>query len=97
MVRAAIKFSKCIPGFKGSKRLCRIQKFVKTSVSEFDQLTAQLKHNARLQISLCELHPDYLVRRLILLPEAVRRVLQSVEDDFVSKVKQFLHAEYKST
>jgi hypothetical protein len=97
MVRAAIKFSKCIAGFKGSKRLCRIQKFVKTSLSEFDQLTAQLKHNARLQISLCEVHPDYLVRRLILLPEAVRRVLQSVEDDFVSKVKQILHAEFKST
>ncbi|CAG8892847.1 unnamed protein product [Penicillium nalgiovense] len=31
MVRAAIKFSKCIAGFESSKRLCRIQKFVKTS------------------------------------------------------------------
>ncbi|CAP99953.1 Pc22g26650 [Penicillium rubens Wisconsin 54-1255] len=97
MVRAAIKFSKCIAGFESSKRLCRIQKFVKTSVSEFDQLRAQLKNNARLQISLGEAHPDHLARRLVLLPEAVKRVLQSVEDDFVSKVKQFLHAEFKST
>lgn len=39
----------------------------------------------------------HLARRLVLLPEAVRRVLQSVEDDFVSKVKQFLNAEFKST
>ncbi|MGV2419237.1 MAG UNVERIFIED_CONTAM: hypothetical protein MIJ72_07065 [Staphylococcus saprophyticus] len=97
MVRAAIKFSKCIAGFESSKRLCRIQKFVKTSVLEFDQLRAQLKNNARLQISLGEAHPDHLARRLVLLPEAVKRVLQSVEDDFVSKVKQFLHAEFKST
>lgn len=97
MVRAAIKFSKCIAGFESSKRLCRIQKFVKTSLSGFDQLTAQLKHNARLQISLGEAHRDHLARRLVLLPEAVRRVLQSIEDGFVSKVKQFLHAEFKST
>ncbi|CAI7631789.1 unnamed protein product [Penicillium viridicatum] len=97
MVRAAIKFSKCIAGFKSSKSLCGIQKFVKTSVSEFGQLTAQLKHNSRLQISLGEAYHDHLARRLVLLPEAVRRVLQRVEDDFVSKVKQFLHAEFKST
>ena len=97
MVRAAIKFSKCIASFESSKRLYRIQKFVKISVSEFDQLRAQLKHNACLQISLGEANPDHLARRLVLLPEAVRRVLQSVEDDFVSKVKQFLHAEFKST
>ncbi|CAG8904195.1 unnamed protein product [Penicillium nalgiovense] len=76
MVRAAIKFSKCIAGFESSKRLCRIQKFVKTSLSA---------------------HRDHLARRLVLLPEAVRRVLQSIEDGFVSKVKQFLHAEFKST
>jgi hypothetical protein len=41
--------------------------------------------------------PRSFSRRLVLLPEAVKRVLQSVEDDFVSKVKQFLHAEFKST
>ncbi|CAG8165941.1 unnamed protein product [Penicillium nalgiovense] len=97
MARVAIKFSKCIAGFKGSKRLCRIQNLVKTALSEFDQLTAQLKQKARLQISLCEAYPHYLDRRLILLSEAVRRVLQSSEDDFVSKVEQFLRAGFKST
>ncbi|CAG7975696.1 unnamed protein product [Penicillium nalgiovense] len=89
--------SKCISGFKGSKSLCRIQEFVNTALSGSDQLTAQLKQNAHLQICLCEAHPDYLVRRLILLPEAVRRVTQSSEDDFVSEVEQFLRAEFKST
>ncbi|KAJ6118313.1 hypothetical protein N7471_013780 [Penicillium samsonianum] len=97
MVQVAIKFLKCIAGFKVSKSLCRIQKFVKTALSEFDQLTAQLKQKARLQISLCEAYPHYLDRRLILLPEAVRRVLQSSEDDFVSKVEQFLRTGFKST
>lgn len=87
--RVAVKLSKCIAGFEGPKKIYRIQKFVKTALSEFDQLTAQLKHNARLQISFCEAHPDHLVRRLILLAEAVRRVLQSVEGDLVSKVEQF--------
>ncbi|CAG8145616.1 unnamed protein product [Penicillium nalgiovense] len=97
MARVAIKFSKCIAGFGNTKRLCRIQNLVKTSLSEFDQLTAQLKQKARLQISLCEAYPHYLDRRLILLSEAVRRVLQSSEDDFVSKVEQFLRAGFKST
>ncbi|CAG8240936.1 unnamed protein product [Penicillium salamii] len=97
MLRGAVQFSKCIAGFKETKSLCRIQEFVKTALSEFDQLTAQLKQKALLKISLCECRPQHLDRRIILLPEAVKRVLQSIEDDFVSKVKQFLRAEFKSS
>jgi hypothetical protein len=97
MLRVAVKFSKCIAGFKESKSLDRIQEFVKTALSEFDQLTAQLKQKALLKISLCESRPQHLDRRMILLPEAARRVLQSIEDGFVSKVKQFLRAEFKSS
>ena len=97
MLRVAIKFSKRIAGFRDTKSLCHIQNLAKTALSEFDQLTAQLKQKALLQISLCEARPQHLVRRLILLPEAVRRVLQSSEDDFVSKVEQFLRAEFKNS
>ncbi|CAG7953789.1 unnamed protein product [Penicillium salamii] len=97
MLRVAIKFSKRIAGFRDTKSFCRIQGFVKTALSEFDQLTAQLKQKALLKISLCESRPQNLDRRMILLPEAVKRVLQSIEDDFVSKVKQFLRAEFKSS
>jgi hypothetical protein len=97
MLRMAVKFSKCIAGFKESKSLGLIQKFVKAALSEFDQLTAQLKQKALLQVSLCEARPQHLDRRLILLPEAVKRVLQSSEDDFVFKVEQFLRAEFKNS
>ncbi|CAG8409637.1 unnamed protein product [Penicillium salamii] len=97
MLRVAIKLSKCIAGFRDTKGLCRIQDLVKIALSEFDQMTAQLKKKALLQISLCEPRPQPLDRRLILLPEAVKRVLQSSEDDFVSKVEQFLRAEFKSS
>ncbi|KAF3001693.1 hypothetical protein E8E15_000825 [Penicillium rubens] len=97
MLRVAIKFSKRIAGFGGTKSLCRFQDLVKTALSEFDQLTAQLKQKALLQISLCEARPQHLDRRLILLPEAVKRVLQSSENDFVSEVEQFLRAEFKNS
>ncbi|CAG8140306.1 unnamed protein product, partial [Penicillium salamii] len=77
--------------------LCRIPGFVKTVLSEFDQLTAQLKQTALLKVSSCESRPQNLDRRMILLPEAAKRVLRSIEDDFVSKVEQFLRAEFKSS
>jgi hypothetical protein len=97
MLRVAVKFSKRIAGFRDTKSLCRIQGFVKTVLSEFDQLTAQLKQKALLKVSSCESRPQNLDRRMILLPEAAKRVLRSIEDDFVSKVEQFLRAEFKSS
>ena len=97
IVHVAIKFSNRIAGFKDSKSLCRLQKFVKTALSDFDQLIAQLKQKARLHIFLCEARPHHLDWRLILLPETVNRVLQGSEDDFVSIVEQFLRAEFKSS
>ena len=97
MLRVAINFSKCIVGFRDTKSLCRIQDLVKIALSEFGQIKAQLKKKALLLISLCEARPQHLDRRLILLPEAVKRVLQSSEDDFISKVEQFFRAEFKSS
>jgi hypothetical protein len=94
LIRVAIKFSKCTVGLEDSESLCRLQAFVKTALSEFDHLTIQLKH---LQISLCEARPRHLSRRLILLPETVKRVLQCSEDDLVFKVEEFLRDEFKSS
>ena len=57
MIRVAIEFSKRIAGFRDTKSLCRIQDLVKIALFEFDQMTAQLKRKALLQISLCEVRP----------------------------------------
>ncbi|KAJ5742682.1 uncharacterized protein N7511_003572 [Penicillium nucicola] len=97
LIRVAINFSQCTVGLEDSKSLCRLQVFVKTGLSEFDQRTAQLRQKATLQISLCEARPHHLGRRLALLPEAVIQVLQGVEDDFVFNVEQFLRAEFKNS
>jgi hypothetical protein len=97
LIRAAIKFSKCTVGLEDSESLCRLQALVKKVLSEFDQLTTQLKQKATLQISLCEARPRHLSQRLILLPEAVKRVLQCSEDDLAFKVDQFLRDEFKSS
>ena len=97
LIRVAIKFSKCTVGLEDSESLCRLQAFVKTALSEFHHLTTQLKQKASLQISLCKASPHHLGGRLILLPEAVKRVLQCSEDDLICKVEQFLSAEFKSS
>ena len=97
LIRVAIKFSKCTVGLEDSESLCRLQAFMKTALSEFNHLTTQLKQKASLQISLCKARPHHLGRRLNLLPEAVKRVLQCSEDDLVCKVEQFLSAEFKSS
>lgn len=97
LIRVAIKFSKCTVGLEDSESLCRLQAFVKTALSEFHHLTTQLKQKANLQISLCKASPHHLGGRLILLPEAVKRVLQCSEDDLICKVEQFLSAEFKSS
>jgi hypothetical protein len=71
-----------------SESLYRLQAFVKTALSEFHHLTTQLKQKAS---------PHHLGGRLILLPEAVKRVIQCSEDDLICKVEQFLSAEFKSS
>lgn len=80
MIRVAIEFSKRIAGFRDTKSLCRIQDLVKIALFEFDQMTAQLKRKALLQISLCEVRlPHNLNRRLILLPEAIKKGFKVVK------------------
>ncbi|KAJ5264909.1 hypothetical protein N7505_007702 [Penicillium chrysogenum] len=43
IVHVAIKFSNRIAGFKDSQSLCRLQNFVKTALSDFDQLKSPAK------------------------------------------------------
>lgn len=95
MNRVAINFSTCIVGFKNCGSLCRLYKFLKITLSRSNRVMTQLRQNIDSQISLCEARPQHLHQRLTLLPEAVKRVLERSDENFISEVKAFLQAEFK--
>ncbi|KAJ5938374.1 hypothetical protein N7466_001508 [Penicillium verhagenii] len=94
MVRYAIGFLESIAGVRSSRSLRRLHRFLKTMITSSDRLAAQLRDKVNMQILLCNAHPEQLGRRLQLLPEALRRVLQNNEQSMVSQIQGFLQLEF---
>ncbi|KAJ5654940.1 hypothetical protein N7490_001943 [Penicillium lividum] len=90
MVRHAIGFVESIAGGRSSRSLRRLYRFVKTMLHTPNRLQAQLRDKVRMQVQLCNAHPEQLGRRLQLLPEATKRVLANIEQRMVSQTQDFL-------
>ncbi|KAJ5938313.1 hypothetical protein N7466_001447 [Penicillium verhagenii] len=89
MVRYAIGFLESIAGVTSSRSLRRLHRFLKTMLTSSDRLAAQLRDKVNMQILLCNTHPEQLGRRLQLLPEALRRVLQKTNKAWCLRFKIF--------
>ncbi|KAJ5654978.1 hypothetical protein N7490_001981 [Penicillium lividum] len=94
MVRHAIGFVESIAGVRSSRSLRRLHRFVKTMLTASDRLEAQLRVKVRMQVQLCNAHPEQLGRRLQLLPEATKRVLADIQQRMESQIRCFLQLEF---
>ncbi|KAJ5533381.1 hypothetical protein N7494_009933 [Penicillium frequentans] len=94
MVRHAIGFVESIAGGRSSRSLRQLYRFVKAILHTSDRLQAQLRDKVRMQVQLCNAHPDQLGCRLQLLPEATKRVLENIEQRMVSQIQDFLQLEF---
>lgn len=94
MIRHAIGFVGSIAGGRSPGSLRRLYRFVKTILHVSDRLQAQLRDKVRVQVQLCNAHPEQLGRRLQLLPEATKRLLRNIEQRMVSQIQDFLQLEF---